>query len=250
MKHIQNLFFVGLFIISLFFSRQLSQAYFHPTIEVDTLINQNQANALYTEPPLDRQVSILLVLVDPTQKLNLMGVWWLAIAPHAPVTFIPIFPSYKEADPYSQELVAYFKLVKGRLQNRELDPAFLEQVKATALPVDGYIILDQTALEILVDFLGGVNIASQPANGKQVASQFINPYKDREAALIFQTNIWEQICQKAVFAGSSGPFEIIRPELARHTIISPDFPITFASFQSYITGQESITCSVNPAGIE
>jgi len=250
MKQFQNLFYAGLFILSLIFSRQLSQAYFHPTVQVDTTISLNRVNTIYTELPLDKQVSILLVLVDPAKEPQLMGIWWLALAPQAPVTFMPVFPSYKDTDTYSQELVTRYKLVKGKLQYRELDPAFLEHLKVLELPLDGYIVMDPTALAVLVDFLGGITIGNQPLNGQQATLQFINPYKDSIASLVYQTSLWEQVCKKAVFAGSSGNFEIVLPELARHAITSPGFPLTFASYQSYITGQSSISCSVNPAGME
>ena len=250
MKLIPRIFYVGIFISTLISSRQISQAYFHPSIQVETIINPDHVNAFYTSLPLDKQVSLLLILIDTAQKPQLMGVWWVALAPQAPITFIPVFPSTKEDATYTQELVSHYKLVKGKQQNRELNPAFLTHIKTKDIPLDGYIVLDQSALEILVNFLGGINLDEHTLDGKQVVTRFVNPHIDPEAALIYQSGLWEQICQKAVFAGSSGIFEIVRPELAQHSITSPGLPVNFSSFQTYITNQDSISCSVNPAGRE
>ena len=250
MKLARFFLYLSIFLLALMTSRQFSMGIFNPTIELSPVFNRASLEKVINKPPLDKQVNILMIHTDLSQQPKLMGMWWVAIAPRAPITFVPIFPSAQAGGIDPVELTSKFHIYKEGNKTAKVDSAFMAFVDAEEIPWDGYIVLDHAALAILVDFVGGIRYGNTPLEGAAIVERFTDPTTDKHAALDFQTSLWNELCQKAIFSGSSGGFEIIRPNLVDHVITSPAFPLSFTDFQSHITSSEILTCAINPSEAE
>jgi hypothetical protein len=246
MKPFRIIPYLVVFTLSLLLSRQISLAVFHPSIKVNpTMMNLelDQANA---EPVLDTQVNILLIHAGYPDNPELTSVWWVAIAPHSPITLIPVYPSVQMGETEINKITDVFLTNKKGTDLNQLSPTFIKYLQENSIPWDGFLILDHSALEILVNFVGGVKIGESILEGKEVIAGVSSLERDPLAAMEFQTELWNSLCQKVIFAGSMDNFQIIQPDMVKHTTVSQGFPITFTTFQTHISKNDVLYCAVNP----
>jgi hypothetical protein len=242
MKISRSLFLAGIFLLSLFASRSLSLAIFHPyssNLPEYTISNQMP---LVKDIPFSKQLNLIIIQTDQSKTPQPIGIWWVAIAPETPVTLISIYPN---AEWESESWVSEFQLIHGENEKKHLSPDFIEMFNELGIPWDGYLILEPAAMEILIDSVGGVQIDGQVMEGSSVIQRLMSTAPNSIQGRAFQTDVWQKLCQKVIFAGSSGIYEIVKEELFRHTIISPDFPITFSEFQSLVYISNFNRCEVN-----
>lgn len=246
MKPMRYLTYLVVFTLSLLLSREISMAVFHPEIDLDQTLMSLEVKTLEGEPVLDTQVNLLLIHTGYPEDPDLTSVWWVAIAPRSPLTLIPVYPSEQITADGVKSITDIFVTSQKGTNLNQLSPTFKEYLKANSIPWDGYLILDHSALEILVNFVGGVKIGDTVLEGKEVIAGVTSTNNDPQQAIEYQTDLWNSLCQKVIFAGSMDNFQIIQPDIAKHTTVSQDFPISFTTFQAHISNNDVLYCAVNP----
>jgi hypothetical protein len=249
MTQIRYLFYLTVFAFSLLFSRQLSLQIFHPQLQINPITQSAKA----TEPEdnlISSQVNLVILHTNNLKDSFLVSAWWVAIAPDSPITLINIYPTSNFTDSSPRLLQQYFRLEHSQRKNPGLSQAFLQQLSRDDIPWDGYIVVDDEALSMIVDYLGGVNIGENHYDGLHAASNIHRFASSPDPKLQFQSALWEAICQKTIFASSSTSFELIRTELQSHTVLSPNFPFTMDEFQAFNAVNENLSCHAisTPAG--
>lgn len=242
MKFIRLLILAGVFLFSLMVSRSISMAIFHPYSLNPPEHTISNYTPYVTSVPIIEQVNILLIQTGKNLSSKPVGVWWIALAPETPITLVSLYPN---ASLETEEWVSEFKLVEGENQKKELAPDFITKLEEKNVPWDGYMILEPTAMEILIDSVGGIKIDGSIMEGRDVTGQFSTIAPNSLQGRAFHTDVWSRLCQKALFAGSSGIYDLVKDELSKHTILSPDFPVTFSDFQVLLNTSSLNRCEVN-----
>lgn len=227
-----------IFVVALTVSRSVSLAIFHPySFSTPEYTISSQIHSEESQP-ITEQLNFLLIQTNQSTNSKPIGIWWAAIAPKSPITLVSLYPN-SNLDMVS--LLESYQITQGN----HLSAEFISKIYAEDIPLNGYLILDPTAMAILIDSVGGLNINGNYVDGKQVTEYFheIQPNSLKDRA--YQSEVWTKLCQKTIFAGSSGILELVKNELSKHTIVSPDFPISFRDFQAFISDSSLKNCEVN-----
>lgn len=243
MKPLRLFLYLAIFLTSLFASRQVSLTLFHPQIQIDP-INSRWETVKSTALPFSGQVNILLIHIPSLQEAHLISLWWIALAPHSPITMVNLYPTLQPDSPAAQSLQEHFTIAPSRLEKPGLDLDFLKQLTAQEIPWDGYLVLDHHALATLIDYFGGVKLSGKPYAGSEVIAQWFNSDLSPEAAYSFQVELWEALCEKSIYASSPASFELIRAELKSHVLASPQFPLSLEDFHAFNTQTYKLSCEI------
>lgn len=243
MRPLRYFFYLAIFLTSLFASRQASLALFHPRIQINP-INSRWETVKSTELPFSGQVNILLIHIPSLQEAHLISLWWIALAPHSPITMVNLYPTLQPNSPAAQSLQEHFMITQSRLEKPDLDLDFLKQLTAREIPWDGYLILDNHALATLIDYFGGVKLSGKPYAGSEVVAQWFDSELPPEVAYSSQVELWEALCEKSIYASSPASFELIRAELKPHVLVSPQFPLSLEDFLAFNTQTYKLSCEI------
>jgi hypothetical protein len=236
-----RIFSLLIFLISILASRQASLAIFHPRIQVEPIRIEVEADEKDLQS-LTQQINLIIIHTSDFTGQQLVSVWWVAISPQSPITLVNLFPTIDDNTNHRFEQV--FSLSLDELTPMQINPNFLRYLATLRIPWDGFIVVDNHALAILTDYLGGVKHNGQTLNGKAVLSKLDLQGSFASRDLNFQVNLWEIICKKSIFAGSPKSLELIRQDLHQHTVISPHFPLTLTDYQNFSSNPTHLDCKV------
>ena len=243
MKFHRLIFMVGISFLAFFIARTISLAIFHPYSSVipDYEIS---TRTLHLDPALlpDKQFNFLLIQLNDSPSPKPIAIWWVAVAPETPVTLVSLYPNSIQE---TQALVQDFKITEDNLNEKHVSEEFIARIESQDIPFDGYLVLEPTALAILVDSLQGLKINGITMTGEMVTSQMISESPQTLQGRSFQSDVWANICRKAIFAGSTSIFQLSKEALSAHTIISPDFPVSLSDIQLFLSSAKINQCEVN-----
>jgi len=121
----------------------------------------------------------------------LKTIWWVNLEDHSPVNMIPLFPNPQQPEPQDQQLRDTFSINQKNGQ-LSLSQEFIDTL-GKAPNWDTYLVMDEIALENLIDMIGGVNLGKGLVKGHQALTQ-TNSASQVEAYLNLQTILWSEIC--------------------------------------------------------
>lgn len=259
MKLTRLIFNLSAFLVAMLAGRQTALAIFHPQVDVESIVqkadpNEIRASELVPTPPISEQVSFFVVHISsPAESpTSLKGIWWVALTPQAPIILQPIYPMPGTMSETVKKLADSFIPLDGGdwrtlEQFTDLEVGFFTELTQMNVPAQGFILADDEALAILIDLLGGISLEGNMSSGRQVVSALPDAQATPGSAIRLQTELWNGLCKKAVFTGSSQMFSLVQSELQRHIYTSPDFPLDLAAWQAYITSTNIPGCKINPA---
>jgi hypothetical protein len=259
MKFTRLFFNLSAFLVAMLAGRQTALAIFHPQIEVESIVQKAdpsgiRASELVPTPPISEQVSFFVVHIsNPAGSPTILkGIWWVALTPQAPIILQPIYPMVGTPTESVKKLADSFILLdagdwRTLDQFADMEVGFFTELTQMNIPAQGYILADDEAFAILIDLLGGINLEGNVSSGRQVVSALPDAQATPESAIRLQTELWNGLCEKAVFTGSAHMFSLVQSELQQHIYTSPAFPLNLAAWQAYITSTNIPGCKINPA---
>jgi len=199
--------------------------------------------------PSTRQRNILVVGVDdlkePTPTLE--SVWIIANFPGSPrLVLLPIFPLSPKIDhDGNKELVGAFNSSSKGLLNE----TFLNELKNRNLWWSDYVILDETAMEMILNFVGNPDQTGRANTLKPVISRHPNSAKDLEGVHQKQVGLLSYLCRYANQTNpSQGPSSILAliPEHIRTNLKPPEIINRWKTLISYRGGFSCVFPTLNP----
>lgn len=245
MRIIRYSIYFFIFVVSLIVSRYISSYIFHPKIQISPITAGIQSKETLAAP-LSTQVNLLILNASSFTDPVLQSAWWIAISPHSPLTIVNLYPTSELDNGIPQRIKQEFGLRNISNNQYDLSFQFLKFIRGENIPWDGYIVLDNEGLAIVINYLGGIDLNGEKIDGIGFLSHFVPSNAIETSELEFHIDIWESICKKSFFAGSPESFELVRPDLTRHVILSSQFPITFSAYQDVIANANHTNCDVLP----
>jgi hypothetical protein len=147
--------------------------------------------------PANGQRNLLVIGVDRLDGdlTRLESLWLVLYFPgRSPLTLMPLYP--RGGGPETSQranLAEAFSLARSG----EPDPAFFERLQHEQVWWSGYVVLDETALAVLVDQLGGVVLDGKHLNGDQTLDTIPRAREDPQAALQGQVGLLRSACLQA-----------------------------------------------------
>lgn len=156
------------------------------------------------------QHNLLVVVVD---KLNsdqprLQSAWLALSIPRSPrLTMLPLYPAALKGGPKEDaRLAAEFALTAEGAPKE----GFLKILREKDLWWNHYIVVDHTALEKMVDLLGGFQLGSEQIDGKHAIEKLPSPVDYPRPALLGQATLLAQLCEgTAAKLNSSDPKRVL-----------------------------------------
>jgi hypothetical protein len=224
-------------------SRKFSLAIFHPNPKSATIVVENyEVNE--SDFGNGSQLNILIFHASLLTEPILRGAWWIAITPNSPVTMIDLSTNLLTTTDSANRSIAHLKMIKDHRGKYQLSQQMLDQLKIKNIPWDGYVVLDDTAVQVLVDYLGGVAVNDELLDGTRIVVELGKNADPIRTMPNTGFDIWKSICQKSLFASSPSSFELVRQGLIQHTVVSPNFPISIQDFHTLIVSSQSTTCKI------
>jgi hypothetical protein len=131
---------------------------------------------------------------------RLESLWLVVYFPgQVPITLLPLYPqALGNESPVDPGLPDAFSLTRSGAPS----PVFLERLRQEQVWWDGYVLLDETAMVALLDFLGGVSLDGQALDGALALGSIPRSWVDPASALQGQMQVLRAACRQ-VSAGLS-----------------------------------------------
>ena len=243
MKFHRFLILAGIFFLALFSSRSISLSIFHPYsfILPEYSISSHDISSKTVTLP-GEQLNLLIIQLNHSPNPKPIGIWWIALASDTPVTLVSLYPSVNLE---MESLLQDFQITEDKFHKKQLSADFVTKINEQDIPWDGYLILEPAALTILIDSLEGLKINGVVMDGEMVTDRLATLSPESIQGRAFQSDVWSKLCHKVIFAGSTSILEITKKELSKHTILSPDFPLSFNDIQVFLSTSNIKQCEVN-----
>lgn len=189
--------------------------------------------------PGNGQRNLLVIGVDDLQasQPRLDGVWLvLYIQGYPQITLLPVYPqpSGQENISPALSLEKSFHLVRGS----EIDPAFLDALKARQLWWNNYVLFDKTTADKLFQWTKRVG---QVGSGAKSGADLPAAREDPDGALASQHKQIQDLCQAANLSTSEDLSRLI--ELAsQHVITDLDVKEAVSEFRDLLSHPQRLAC--------
>jgi hypothetical protein len=192
-----------------------------------------------------QQRTIVFIVADDLQTPapRLVSVWVVLYRPDLPlVTFLPLFPPNTitiTADP--PDLAGAFALGADRSPST----SFIAALKSYHFDWNGYVLTDQLGLARTVDWLGGVFLSNNPADGATALASLVNPWEDPLGALQTQQKLLQSVCEKvSTLKPEANWLELAGTLMPQHLHTSLSLELAITDWKSLAGGSDPIRCDV------
>ena len=149
-------------------------------------------------PALSTQQATLVVLVNDlgAEDPSLQGIWKIITGENLPEwTIAPLYPAMLKGAPARDESLARaFSLG----ENGSLDGEFVVLLEELPLEWNNIVILDQFALERLIDLSGGVRVGQGKLDGAQAVAQIPEFSQNSRNSRELQAILIQDICRRSI----------------------------------------------------
>ncbi|MDD5370250.1 MAG: hypothetical protein PHQ40_14300 [Anaerolineaceae bacterium] len=198
---------------------------------------------VWTSP--GHQRTVVIIVADDLQipAPRLVSVWVEVYRPDLPlVTFLPLFPpnmvTITTAPP---DLAGTFALSPDHTPSE----GFLTALHAYKFEWNGYILTDQWGLARTVDWLSGVYLSNNPADGAAALASLVNPWEDPLGALQTQQKLLLSICEKvATLKPEANWLELAGTLMPQHLHTDLSLELAITDWKSLAAGPDPIRCDI------
>jgi hypothetical protein len=193
----------------------------------------------------EEQRTVVLIVADDMQAATprLVSVWVVLYRPDIPLmSFLPIYPHNTLTSPSKPpDLAGIFSL------NPDQTPSglFANALRSYRFEWTGYIMTDEMALAKTVNWLQGIQLSSNTANGDAAIASLINPWEDPLGALKSQQNLLEALCVKvATLTPEANWLELAGTLLPQHLHTSLSLEQAIKDWKQLASGTDPIHCDI------
>lgn len=191
--------------------------------------------------PNHTQRTVLLIGVDDLRldQPHLRSIWAAFYKPGFPhLTALALHPD-PFAAPVGRSLPGAFSFS----EDGHLSASFVDELNALPFAWDGYILLDDSATALLIDWLGGVLLGGSLVDGSQAAATLPDSQASLESAWTAQADLGQGLCQALSASGGNIDWESLAARLAAGGIqTSLPAASLVEDFQNLLTGSQPLSC--------
>jgi len=237
------LLFTGFLVIGYSVSTLLYRADYTATAVAQTNSAQSNTSIQTLE---NGQRSILLVIVDKmaAAESKLAGFWLMTYLPTDPtIHLFPILPAENNPVPDNQyRIYQTFSLTDDK-GHPGLDKTFIEELTKNNYWWSGYVIIDQTALQMIIEstYLAGHDLKLDDL--KEINLDPGNPFVDRQTAFYAQVNLAQALCDLSSGSYQDVKWSTIESMILDHMYTDLDIKQVAMDWETIFTNGQNLKCA-------
>lgn len=193
-------------------------------------------------PPTNGQRSILFIGVDHlnVDQPRLESIWLVLYLPGKPsLTLLPIFPVSTTSKSY---LGSSWERTNPIGDDGNPSTGLLNILKKKQIWWSEYVLLDETAMIKVVDFLGGMTVGERYLDGALSLGSIIPPWESQSAAIQGQTELLQTLCLQPKRVSSMKDIGSILDLIPLHMRTNIEVSQALDDWQSLVTNEIDLTC--------
>jgi hypothetical protein len=206
-----------------------------------------------TDPMLENKIkelpngqkSILIFIVSKfdTHKPEVFGIWLMSYMSDEPyATILSVYPSSSQGESTMDKLITDTFQLKKVNEMHLLDDGFLNEINNKNIWFSGYILFDLKGFSEILNLSGeAINQLNDPSSESNI-EQFLRLNDSSIPALLNQTLLLQQLCNKFTLVDGLSDLKLIRDQFPQHISGNLDPDILMKDWEQFIRSRNGSFC--------